>query len=225
MDIEFLENYIKEIANHEYGHTITLRSIFCLFPKDNRHILMEKNIKDITKDDLTRCYVDSKCYPLEFHKLQNIDLQIFEEIFLDFWANMMVCDKIDDNPPEQILNERLNGFYGITPIDINRKTSLKLLLFTQLFFIHDRWHILEEIMRESELDKLLWLYKCINVFYNNIIKFNGDFDSMEEDLVELARNLETLNYSEIIFKNRITNQDKTKLRTFINRLREKETQN
>jgi len=48
---------------------------------------------------------------------------------------------------------------------------------------------------------------------------------MEEDLVELARNLETLNYSEIIFKNRITNQDKTKLRIFINRLREKETQN
>jgi len=179
------------------------------------------NLDDITKDDLTRCYVESNCYYLEFFNLKNIDLNFFEHIFLDFWANLKVCDEIDEYP-EECLNEFLNGFYGLTPQVINTKTSLKLLLYTQLFFIHDKWDLLVEIIRESELDQLLQLYNIINGIFNKIIELNDDFDSMEEDLVDLARKLETLNYHEIIFNNQLTNQDRRKLEAFVGRLREKE---
>jgi len=219
--IESLKKYVEEIANHEYGHTMTLENIFLLFPKDTRHILTNMNLDDITKDDLVRCYAESNCYYLEYISLRNIDLNFFEHIFLDFWANLKVRDEIDEYP-EECLNERLNGFYDLTPLVINPNTSLKLLLYTQLFFIHDKWDLLVEIIRESELDLLLQLYNIINGIFNKIIELNDDFDSMEEDLVDLARKLETLNYREIIFNNQLTNQDRRKLEAFVGRLREKE---
>jgi len=217
-----LKKYFEEIANHEFGHTLTLDSVFLLFPKDTRHFLMNITLEDITKDDLTRCYVESNCLYPEFFNLRNIDLNFFEHIFLDFWANIKVRDEIDENPPEECLKNRQNGFYGLTPQVINRKNSLKLLLYSQLFFIYDKWYILEDILRESELNKLLLLYKSINVFFNKILELNDDFDSMEEDLVELARNLDKLNYKDIILSNKLNNQDKRILKAFIGRLREKE---
>jgi len=215
-----LRNYFEEVANHEYGHTRTLENIFLLFPKDTRYILTNKNLDDITQDDLTRCYVESNCYYLEFFNLRNIDLNFFEHIFLDFWANLKVRNIINEDPPKECLNERLNGFYDLSPQVINRKTFLKLLLYTQLFFIHDKWAILEEKFRESELDQLLLVYKSVNKFFNKILELNDDFDSMEEYLVELAKILETINYNAIIFSNQLTNQDKRKLRSFIGKLRE-----
>lgn len=221
-DLEFIENYVKQIANHEYGHTITLENMFLLYPRDTRHIVMEKNIREITKDDRLRCFTESNSIPPEFFSLRNIDLQYFEEIFGDYWANIKVREDIDENPPEQCLEERIVGFQGLQPGHINTKTSLDLLLYSQLFFIHDRWNVLEEIMSESNLDQLLLVYKNINSFFDKIIKLNENFDFMEEDLVVLARILETLNYQELIFENRLTNQDKRKLRGFISRLREKE---
>ncbi len=221
-DLEFIENYVKQIANHEYGHTITLESIFLLFPRDTRHILMEKNIREITRDDLTRCYAETRSCPPEFLTLRNINLQMLEEIFMDFWANIQVCEIIDENPPEQSLVERIKGFYGLTPEVINPKTSMDLLLYTQLFFIHDRWNQLDDIMSEAELDQLLLLYKSINTLFYKIIKLNENFDTMEEDLVGLARILESLDYQELVFDNRLNSQDRMKLRAFSSRLREKE---
>lgn len=219
---ESIKKMFKEIANHEYGHTLTLDNIFLLFPQDTRHILLNKKLEDITMDDLTKSFAESTSYYHEFFKLKNIELNFFEHIFLDFWANLKVRNEIDENPPEECLKERQNGFFGLRPEVINRKSFLKLLLYSQLFLIYDKWYILEEILRDNDLDQLLLLYKSINVFFNKIIELNDNFDSMEEDLVELAKNLDRFNYKDIILNNRLNNQDKGKLKAFIGRLKEKE---
>lgn len=168
--VEFLENYIREIANHEYGHTITMESIFYLYPKDTRHILMSKNPNEITKKDLERCYAESKCF---YPNLTKIDLNFFEHIFLDYWANLKVRYEIDGNPPEALLKEHLDGSEAILPFSIKNYPSrylLELLLYSQLFFIHDKWDMLVEIFNESELDQLLLLYKTINFFFIKLLK-------------------------------------------------------
>ena len=222
-DIEFIENYIREIANHEYGHTITMETIFYLYPKDTRHILMSKNPKEITKKDLERCYAESKCF---YPNVRKIDLDFFEHIFLDYWANLKVRYEINGNPPEALLKDRLDGSEAILPFSIKKYPSrylLELLLYSQLFFIHDKWDMLVEIFNESKLDQLLLLYKTINIFFDKIIEINEDFDSMEELLFELLIILEKLNYKDIILKNRLNNQDKRALRTFISRIRGNKT--
>ncbi len=217
--VEFLEDYIREIANHEYGHTITMKSIFYLYSKDTRHILMDKNPNEITKKDLERCYAESKCF---YPNLMKIDLNIFEHIFLDYWANLKVRYEIDGNPPETLLKYRLDGFKAILPFSIKNYPSryfLELLLYSQLFFIHDKWNMLVEIFNESKLDQLLLFFKIINSFFDKIIEINEDFDSMEELLFELVIILEKLNYEDIILKNRLNNQDKRALQTFISKIR------
>ena len=216
-----VRNYFVEIANHEYGHTISLKSIFHWFPMDTRQILIDKNLEDISNEDIIKCYSESKTVYPEFVNLRNINLQFFEEIFLDFWANLIVRDKINDKPPEETLRDRLSGFYELNPNMINSSTNLELLLYTQHFFIYDRWEDLERIFTVSNLKQLLFLYKSINILFNKIIQFNINFDLMEEDLVKLAKTLETLKYEDIILNNRFTNQDKRKLKAFIGILKKK----
>ncbi len=222
--IEFLKDYIKEVANHEYGHTLTMESVFYLYPKDTRHILVNKNPNEITNKDLERTFAESKClYP----NVKKIDLNFFEKIvFLDYWANLKVCYEIDSNPPEALLQERLDGSKAIIPFSIINYPSkylLELLLYSQLFFIHDKWDILAEIYNESKLDQLLLLYKIINSFFDKIIEISEDFDSIEELLFDLLEILENLNYKDIVLKNRFNNQDKQSLRSFISRIRGNET--
>ncbi len=79
--------------------------------------------------------------------------------------------------------------------------------------------MLVEIYSESELDQLLLFYKKINSFFDKIIENNDDFDSMEELLFELLEILERLNYNDIILNNRLNNQDKRALQSFISRIR------
>ena len=188
-DIEFIERYIQELANHEYVHTITLESVFYLYPKDTRHILLNKIPNEIIEEDLNRCYAESKCF---YPNVNKINLNFFEVVvFLDYWANLKVRYEIDHHTPETLLRDRLDGTRVIIPFHIKnnpKKYFLELLLYSQLFFIHDKWDMLVEIYHESELDHLLLLYKTINSFFDKIIEINEDFDSMEEllfDLIEL----------------------------------------
>lgn len=58
-------------------------------------------------------------------------------------------------------------------------------------------------------------------YFNKIVELNDDFDSMEEDLVELERDLDRLNYKDIILSNKLNNQDKRILKAFICRLEKK----
>ena len=223
-NIDFLKDYIKEVANHEYGHTLTMESIFYLYPKDTRHILLNKNPSEITKKDLKRTYAESKCF---YPNVKKVDLNFFEKIvFLDYWANLKVRYEIDSNPPEALLKERLDGSKAILPFSIINYPSkylLELLLYSQLFFIHDKWELLVGIYDESNLDQLLFLYKTINSIFDKIIEISEDFDSMEELLFDLLEILERLNYKDIILKNRLNNQDKQSLRSFISRIRGNET--
>lgn len=219
-DIEFIERYVQELANHEYGHTITLESVFYLYPKDTRYILINKLPNEITEEDLRRCFTESKCFYPNVHK---IDLNFFETVvFLDYWANLKVRYEIDHHPPEALLRDRLEGSRAIIPFHMKKESKkyfLELLLYSQIFFIHDKWDMLVGIYHESELDQLLHLYKIINSFFDKIIEINEDFDPMEDLLFDLIKSLERLNYLDIILENRLNNQDKGVLRSFINRLR------
>lgn len=107
-DIIFSKNYFKRVANHEYGHTISYKSVFySLFPKDTRHLILNKNLLDITVKDIAHCFNSSNSEFVKLLKLRNVDIALIQMIFVEFWANLMVYEKIDNVPPMEFLNKRL----------------------------------------------------------------------------------------------------------------------
>ena len=89
-DAIFLQNYFKRVANHEYGHTISYKSVFySLFPEDTRHLLLSKKLESITERDIDFCFRSSKSEYIRLLSLKNIDVALIQRIFIEFWANLM----------------------------------------------------------------------------------------------------------------------------------------
>ena len=80
--LPYLKNTMKQIANHEYGHTLQFISMFYRLPQDTRDIILKKNPKDISKEDLIRCINNSKDRMIiEQKKCNNVHYAQIEHIF------------------------------------------------------------------------------------------------------------------------------------------------
>lgn len=230
-DSTFLKKYFIQCANHEYGHTITCSSAFkYIIPKDVRHMLIKKKLKQISYNNLNKCLENSKSEFIRLLNLKNIDIALFQRIFLDYWANFKVYEIIDDTPPGLIIEDRyaflssknnLSANLLLNPEAKRNENIYRLLLYTGEFFIFNKWKLLVKLFKSKNLDKLLDLYRYINSFFHEIIELNDDFDIMQDDLVVLAKLLENVNYNKIILRNFLHSEVKEILLNYIKYLKYK----
>lgn len=216
-NIDHIDNLIKQIANHEYGHTLQFKSMFYRLPRDTRNDILIKNPKEISKEDLIKCINNSNDRMItEQEKCKNVHYAQIDDIFQDFWANSIVFSKIDKTPPEEMIKNRLDSLIindCLYPDNIFRKDILynkrifELLLYTQEFFFYDRWDNLENLYIERNLGKLLRFYHFMNLFFKRILDSNNNFDNMRDDLIDLTLILDKINYKLVLFENKFKTND------------------
>lgn len=217
VSLAYLKNTFKQIADHEYAHTIQFKSMFYRLPQDTRDNILKKNPKDIFKEDLIKSINNSNDRMItENNKCKNIHYAQIDDIFQDFWANSIVFSKIDRTPPKEMLKNRIDGMINnecLYPNNIlhkeipYNKRVFELLLYTQEFFIFDRWDKLENLFKKYNLERLLSFYRYINLFFQKILDINNNFDNMRDDLIDLTLILDKINYNSIILENKIERKD------------------
>ncbi len=227
-----LQNYFKRVANHEYGHTISCKSVFYFyFPEDTRHLLLSKDLESITEEDIGSCFRSSNSEYIQLLRLKNVDVGSIQRIFLEFWANLIVYEQIDDSPPNELLNKRLKDFTSsnilsyaalCNPTVKYNENIFRLLEYTGEFFIFNEWENLIKLFTSRNLNKLLDFFNYINSFFQKIKEINYDFDSVREDLLELIKILNKIDYNEIVAKNVISSKDRQLIRFYIKYLKNKE---
>ncbi len=216
LNIRTLKKIFTNIAEHEYGHILQFESMFFSFPRDTRQILLEKeNPKDISIAEINKCLYSSNELSNIKKSLQNIHYMFIHQSFIEFWANYNVWNKINKEPPNEehyyildllVRKECLYPQNILNPNIPLRKRVFELFEFTHTFFIYDKWEDLSTLFKKYKLDKSLKLYHFLNKFFEEIIKKNREFDLMREDLFELAKILDKINYSELFFQNRVTKE-------------------
>lgn len=231
--VTFLNNLFKQIAEHEYAHTIQYKSMYYQYPKDTRQSIINKNPIEISIEDLRICIETSKShiYNIENNINNNVQYPIVDGVFQDFWANLIVYEKIRRSiPPYEVIKNKkemmihyksLNLDNILDPNIYYNERVFDLLRFSQEFFIYDKWDDLSTIYRENNLDSLLNLYKYINSFFQKIIKLNSDQELIKNDLFELVKILDKINYHEIIVNNNFHRNEKSLLIKYLNYLRDK----
>ncbi len=215
-NLNTLKKIFIHIAEHEYGHILQFESMFFRFPRETRHILLEKeNPKDITEVDIKQCLYSSNELNNIQKLLENIHYMYIDQSFLEFWANYNVYKKINKEPPIEEHNNILdilikkeclypqNILHPNIPL---KKRVFELLEFTHIFFIYNKWDDLSVLFKKYNLDRALKFYRFLNMFFEEIIKRNKDFDLMREDMFELVKILDKINYNELFYQNRITKE-------------------
>jgi len=152
----------------------------------------------------------------EQNKCKNIHYAQIDDNFQDFWADSIVFSKIDSTPPKEMLKNRIDGMIKnecLYPNNIFR-TDLpynhrvfELLLYTQEFFIFDRWDKLENLFKKYKLGRLLRFYRYIILFFQKILDINNDFDEMRDNLIDLTLILDKIYFKSIIFENKFERKD------------------
>lgn len=241
-NFSFYENYIKQIAHHEYGHTFITKTEFGLHPKEVRNYLKEIRVTDISKvpkhekNKLKIKFEESK-YGIIAESLKRFNLNDIIDSFLEFHADYTVFKKINKVIPIENLKRRklemsmlLKDFeklrlnkesFSKTDNDEFSAIFFKILIYTQKIFIFNEWNQLINFFNQYNLNKFLDILHLISGFYEKIIKINSNFDSMSYDLFELAKILDKIDYEEIIFRNIINKNNIRELAEFTNNLKEK----
>ncbi len=229
--IDHIENLIKQIANHEYGHTLQFNSMFYRLPRDTRNDILIKNPKEISKEDLIKNinYSNDRMITGQV-KCKNVHYAQIDDIFQDFWANSIVISKIDKTPPEEMIRNRFDSLIinnCLHPDNIfnseilYNKRIFELLLYSQEFFFYDRWDNLENLYIKHNLKKLVRFYNFINLFFKKILDINNNFDNMRDDLIDLTLILDKINYKLLLFENKFQTKDIRVLAEFRDILKKK----
>ena len=230
VSLAYLKNAFKQIADHEYAHTIQFKSMFFRLPQDTRDNILKKNPEEITKEDLIKSINDSNDRMITEQKnCKNIHFAQIDDVFQDFWANSIVFSKISRIPPKEMLKNRIDGMNDnecLYPNNIiyreipYNKRVFELLLYTQEFFIFERWDKLENLFNEYNLGRLLRFYRYINLFFRKFLEIDRKLDEMRDNIIDLTLILDRINYNSIIFENEIEKNDIQVLIKFRDHLKE-----
>jgi hypothetical protein len=218
----------KQIANHEYGHILSARTAYDLFPEKAR----EYNLFELTQEQLIQMHYS----PLE-NKLEQVSIDRLFGTFLEFLANYNVRELIDSNPPFESLKSktannidfiremRTKGDFSLhNPYPSSNKMEKgfdRFFLFhsnSVEFYLFNKWDDFCSTFKGLRIKGSLKLMKIINNFFEKIILINNDIHSMKNDVIELAKNLNRLDFIQLIQSNQLTNKDKAIIREFLNYL-------
>jgi len=151
--------------------------------------------------------------------LQKINFDLIGRIFRDFYADFLVFHKIDKSVPseslkidyseildylksESILNPNFRTGFIYTAQPKKFKNIFIILLLSRKFFIFHKWDLLISIFKKYKLYNFLKFLYLINLIFQTIIENNQNYDSMNYDLIQLAKLLDFIDYEDLILKNK-----------------------
>lgn len=230
-DIDFIELH-KQIANHEYGHILSAKTTYDLYPDEAR----DYDLFELTQEQLLPMHHS----PLE-EKMMQVSIERLVGTFWEFLGNYTVREKIDPNTPSDSLKSKESNAINIIR-EIESKGSFTLQTvhsspnvmnkgFDRFFTIHrisDEFYIFKEweqfcsLFKGKSVEASLKLMKFINELFENTIKINSNINAMKEDIIELAKYLDRLNFKNITQNNVLSNSDKAVLKEFIQYLKDKQ---
>ena len=229
-DINLIELH-RQIANHEYGHILSARTTYDLFPDKAR----EYDLFELTQEQLLPMH-----YSTLENQLKQVSIDRLFGIFLEFLANYKVKELIDANPPfESLKSNTANNLNLIRQIETKRIFSLynpypspnkmekgfdRFFLFlrnSDEFYLFNKWDDFCFPFKGKGIESSLKLMKIINKFFEKVILLNNDIHSMKNDIIELAKTLDRLDFIQLIQSNHLTNNSKVILRVYFNYLSDK----
>ncbi len=90
------------------------------------------------------------------------------------------------------------------------------------FYLFDEWDEYCSVFEGKKISKSLKLIRILNEIFEKIIQINTTIEDMKEDVIELAKYLDRLDFTKITQKNVLSDSDKDILKKFLGYLREKE---
>ena len=229
-DINLIELH-KEIANHEYGHILSARTTYDLFPDEAR----EYDLFELTQEQLLPMHYS----PIE-NQLKQVSTDRLFGIFLEFLANYKVKELIDSNPAyESLKSKTANILNLIREIETKGVFSLfnpnlsstkmdkgfdRFFLFLKIsdeFYLFNKWDDFCSPFKGKGIESSLKLMKIINKFFEKVILLNDDIHPMKNDIIKLAKILDRLDFIQLIQSNHLTHSNKAIIREFLNFLSDK----
>ena len=238
-DYIHLKSILKYIARHEYGHTFITPNLYEQKPKEEREILKKvgvNNFKDVPKGMKQEIF--EKIKNTAFYKcveeLQNVELTILLKEFKEFHANYTVLTQIDDSIPNEILRWNYNQLEPIIRNLHSRKEEIivniksrenyrilkrreffyllfEILSITYEIYIFSEWDQLIPLFRRHNMLKTLYFTHLINEIFKSIANSDEDFDLMIENVMDVGRIIDPIDFEELIFRNQITGAHLNKL--------------
>jgi len=215
----FLNSYmfylqvVKQIAQHEYGHSFLTETGFDRYPKEVKSFLQKIGCDDIDevphdkKEQLKEIFRKSE-YGQVDRRIKTIELMLVEKSLIEYHANYSVKIKIDKSLPIESLKLKIWEFKeSLKEKDIWKKKIFQsqnfgikelsiyfffLLILTQNFHIFKVWEKLEEIFSAHELSELLRLFHFINTILRTIIRTKRNFDTITLAIYKLAEILDKI---------------------------------
>ncbi len=222
----------KQIAKHEYGHILSAKTTYDLYPDEAKNY----NVFELSQEQLLPMHHS----PLE-NQLKQVSIDRLIGIFWEFLGNYKVREKIEENfPSESLKSKRANILNTIQQIEsrgsftlYNPNTGERIMdkgfdRFFLLqensdeFYLFDKWDEFCALFHRKEIEESLKLMNRINKLFEKIIQINTKIENMKEDVIELAKSLDRLDFAKITQKNLLSDSDKDILKEFIGYLREKE---
>ncbi len=223
-NINFIELH-KQTANHEYGHILSAKTSYDLFPEEARQYDLFK----LTEEQLLPMHYS----PLEY-RLTKVSIDRLMGIFWEFLADYTVREKIDTTSPKAFLKaQNANSVFLIGQFKVKGVFSLHnpyrsenvmekgydrfFLLFhnSKAFYIFNKWEEFCSLFKGEGIQKSLKLMKIINKFFEKIILLNTDIQSMKNDVIKLATILDRLDFNQLIHRNQFKQGNKDILRDYI----------
>lgn len=243
-DFASLKSIIEYIARHEYGHTFLTGNIYNQKPKGEREILHRigyRNFKDVPEDMKKEIFEEIRETPFYvcIQELTNVDLGVILKEFKEFHANYSVLEKIDDQIPKEVLRWKYNQLAPIIKNLLSNKEKIikniknreyfqlfkrneffylvfEILAITFEIYVFSEWDQLIPLFQDQNMINFLYFIHMINEIFKSIADNNNNFDSMIENICDLGRIIELVNFEQLIYKNHFPDKIQERLKLFMN---------
>jgi len=245
-DYIYLKSKLQYIARHEYGHTFLTSNIYNQKPKEEREILKEvgcNNLKEVPEDKKKEIFkkIKDTAFYKRVEELKKADLVVLLKEFKEFHANYTVLTRIDNEIPKEILRSNYDRLELIIKnlhprkeeIIKNIKSHQNYLVFkrseyfyllfdmislTYEIYVFGEWNNLIPLFQEHKMIYTLYFIHSINEIFKIIADNNNNFDSMIENIMEMGRIIELIDFEQLVFNNQFPDKIREKLKDYKNQI-------
>ncbi len=196
----FFIELLRQMALHEFGHLFLVRTSYGFLSRDLRNYILSKKgpLEDILDDPIVGELLSKSRDMLIDKRLKYIKYDEVTAIVRDFRAYYIWFNQLESKTPLEALeinsleaNETLMELSDLlSDISILRtilyKKVIRIIIKSQIFFIFNEWDLFRKIFLQFGLESLSKFCQEVNLKTLKIIKDHDSYDSMKEDIEDLA---------------------------------------
>lgn len=213
----FFKNLYQQMAYHEYGHTFLIFSSSTLFyPTESIKFLERNNIRyvnNIPKDKITefRSITENSKQNRINQNLKNISFMDIANGVAECHANYSMRNVLKLKDPIEFLKfskvDLLDGLHDYSKFDvkklsndyINRRINNWVIKANDLF-IYDKWDTMKNPCEKYGFTSVFNFAYDLNRKYLQIVNDNNELESMKDEILSLATEINNLDFKEMFFQ-------------------------